>query len=281
MIRAAAVVAALGGCAVVPAIGTKTSTTSATPTSSSSSSSASGTMPDGIAGKVCDREGVDHMRNDHGYEGPCWDPPGYRIASLMPGPAIRGRREVAPGVWWFEMPDGEVNPNTSCVQLPGAKADFTDPYEPYGDGGFTPFTVGDLQGKPLDEVLDWIDSLDQPACVHVQWDPQCDDGHGKVCFQSAYVGDPVTPDGGLQLIVGTDVIDAGTPDEQRRLPYLVDRPLDEALAELAKLGFTAVEVIERNVPCERGVVCEALPDGGRFHGPAEPIQLVVRNGSKR
>lgn len=246
-------------------------------------------VPDGIAGQVCDAEGVRHMKNGHGYEGPCWDPPGYRIAARMPGAAVRGRREVKAStpspdtqVWWFEMPRAKSVGWTNCPFLPGAKEDVLHAYEPFEEGGFAPFVMEDLVELPVDAALDKLDALDLPACVTVKWTTQCSNGHGKVCTQSTSPGAAIGSTGELSLLIGSDIQDQGTPEETRRYPALVDRPLDEALADLKGRGFTNVKVVEDKVPCERGIVCDIEPGiGAQWVGTDEEIRLIVRRAKKK
>jgi len=245
-------------------------------------------LPDGIAGQVCDAEGTDWMIREYSYDGPCWDPPGYRIAALMPTAAIRGRRAVDPTstdldatIWWFDIPEADLLGSTNCPRLRGATEEFWHAYEPYEDGGFTPFVVEDFKGMKLTDVLDKLDALHRPVCLTVRSDPGCDSGHGKVCTQSTRAGDPIQATGGLQLIVGTDILDEGMPDEQRRFPEVVNRPLDEVLHDLKARGFTNVRVIEDSVSCERGIVCESEPGlGAEWVGTGEEIRLIVRRAKK-
>jgi hypothetical protein len=246
-----------------------------------------GKLPDGIPGAPCSQEGIDFLHNEWGYDGPCWDPPGMQIAALMPTAAIKGRRKIAAraedtgtDIWWFDIPEAEVGGNY-CPQLKGAKEEWTDAYAPYDEGGFTPFTVGDLTGKPIADVLDMLDKLDLPVCVTVQWDTQCDGGNGKVCFQSVRPDDTVAAIGDLHLIVGSDVTGAGTPDEGRRYPEVIGRKLDDVLADLKARGFTNVKVVEDRVACERGIVCDADPGNPGFVRTDKEIQLTVRRAKSK
>lgn len=138
----------------------------------------------------------------------------------------------------------------------------------------------DLKGKTLAQALDAIDALDLPACVKVVRDGNCDKPHGTVCHTGLEHGDTVRDNGHIQLIVATDVLDQGTPKESRRLPDPTNKPTVEVVADLGKRGFTSVEVIETDVPCERGVVCESSPQPGRFYPSNVKIELKVRRAKR-
>ena len=214
-------------------------------------------------------------------KGPCWDPPGSReFADAIT--IVPGRREVQRDIFWFEMPkQARVDVNYGCAELPGGMTDTWWSYEPYArDGGVAAFGMPDVKGKQLSQALDAIDALDLPACVVVQRDGSCDKPAGTVCRTGLDAGREVGWTGLVQLIVATDVLDAGTPKETRRLPELVDRPTAEVVADLAKRGFTSVKVIEAEVSCERGVVCEVSPRPGVFYPSGTEIQLKVRRAKR-
>ena len=246
-----------------------------------------GALPAGIPGGICDAETSQRLHDDHGYDGVCWDPPGDdRESARLPPAAIAGRREIqikdasAARVFWFDMPPGIQGGSTSyCPWLEGDRPDWTFEYQPFAQpGGFPAWTVPDFTGQSLDAALDTIDALDLPACVTVRYDSGCELGHHNVCMQSQ-TDEPIRLNGDLTLVVATDITDEGTPDERRRLPDVTGTATDDALADLARRGFTNVKVVEDNVPCERGIVCMADPGPG-FWPPDGAIVLTVRRAKK-
>jgi hypothetical protein len=244
-------------------------------------------LPDGLPGTVCDEKDAEDMRRQ-GYDGVCWNPPGSRSRSRMPKGIVAGRRKLSgtvvdegTDVYWFDMPD--VEPRSPLVALQGDRPDWTWVYAPYEDDegdGLPRFDLPQMVGLDVEAALDQLDALDQPLVVTVRWDQGCERGHGKVCDQ----GDEpqIRRDGHLDLIVATDVLDAGTADETRRYPDTTGMKTDEALADLARRGFTNVKVVEDpGVPCERGVVCQITPSRASFYPVDTEITLTVRTPKKK
>jgi hypothetical protein len=226
----------------------------------------------------------DKYARDRGLTGPCLDPPGpgkfTRDLTMTSGMRPMGTDDWGYDLYWFDMPaEARLETSYRCAEIPGAMIDGAwTVFTPYAaEDGFPRPAIGDYQGVAVDQALARLDALDATLCVTVIWDDSCTAGHGLVCKQSPALGER----GDLTLTVGKDIRDAGTARETRRRPDVTGMPTDDAVAELRRRGFTRVEVVEADVACERGVVCDVSPavwSGDVFFAPGDPITLRVRKG---
>jgi hypothetical protein len=225
----------------------------------------------------CDPAVEKRVRPYGELKGVCWDPPGHwSYANAVTH--VAGRREVKPDVFWFDMPKEGVLDTDNCVRLGVTSGKTGFDYLPYEEDGLPRFAVPDFTGKPLAEALDAIDALDRPACITVHRDGECDKPDGIVCKTDS-AGSPIDVDGRIRIVVSTDVYDRGTPKETRRLRDLTNKPTEQVRATLSKV-FANVEVVEADLPCERGIVCDIDPPVERFYPASEKITLKVRRAKR-
>jgi hypothetical protein len=230
----------------------------------------------GLPGTTCqpDRE---EMARDRGLTGPCWDPPGI-VKAFKLQELVRGMRtkeypdptmDIMHAIYLFDMP-GDVSPTYGYVQIQDHDGNWYQ-YEPYGTGGFAKPTLPELVGMPLKDALAALDALDLPFVVDVTWDTSCDRAHEVICStdtgqqKGGYIG----------LRIATRIRNPGTDKERRLIPGGIEgRAPADVIADLKALGFTNIAVVEKDLPCERGVVCSAPKPG--WHPTNQVIELEVR-----
>ena len=214
----------------------------------------------------------------HVVDGPCWDPPGglraLPMAHLQPGVRQMETPDWAHpeprAVYWFDMPREATPDHDRLPLVPDARNNPPTRYVPYHDGGFVRPALPAMKGRTVDAVVAAFDQLDMPFALTFVW-RDCDAAHDTVCE----VKDPNPRSSSLTLAVANRIKHRGTDREERKLPAgLEGRPTDEVLAELRRIGFTNVVVVEKQLPCNRGVVCSA-PRAG-WHRTTQVIELEVR-----
>jgi hypothetical protein len=136
----------------------------------------------------CGPDQLDRVARNGYKGGPCWDPPG-RYDTTPPVHIVAGMRQMErtndeADVYWFEMPQ-EASQEGAHAMIPTGGmmvADFIA-YEPYAsqDGLMPAPEIPDMLGEPLAKVLSYFDGLDQPFCLRVEWDADCQREPGTLC----------------------------------------------------------------------------------------------------
>ncbi|MGE0398801.1 MAG: hypothetical protein AB7T06_18985 [Kofleriaceae bacterium] len=281
------------GCKLAAGAGWSTGSSSAGPTNGSAPPAPEGTSEstrtfvsttetaaklNGLPGRPCDEQ------HGGGEDGPCWDPPGrdrsVPMAHLQPGmrvmEALDWRFDSPRAVYWFDAPREAKLGSDGEILLPDFGGGVTA-YEPYDDEGFTRPTLPAMVGKPIDEVLKAFDALDMPFAVAVKYTEHCEGAQDVVCKITSSVVTGKTSR--FQLAVALRIRHRGLPTEQRKRPAeekLVNRAPEEVRAELAAIGFSNVVVVEKDLPCKRGIVC-SVPGHDGWHGTNASIELWVRH----
>ena len=217
-------------------------------------------------------------RDRSSVEGACWDPPGSAravpMAQLQPG-----MRQVQAPVWtdvapravyWFDMPREAKLGNDGVPLIPDVRSNPPIAYTPYAAQGFVRPPLPAMKGESIQQVVAAFDALDHPFSLLVDY-VECEAAHDTVCG----VATIDERDSHFRLRVSQRIKYRGTDREQRYVPdKLEGRPTSDAVAELKKLGFTNVVVVEADLPCERGVVCSAPRPG--WHPTNQAVELQVR-----
>ena len=231
------------------------------------------------AAKLNGLPGMPCAKSDaHMVDGPCWDPPGglraLPMAHLQPGmrqmetPDWAHHRPRA--VYWFDMPREATPDHDRMPLVPDARKNPPTRYTPYANQGFVRPALPAAKGRTVDEVVAAFDKLDMPFVLVFVWG-ECDAAHDTVC-EVADKSSTVT------LTVANHVKYRGSDREERKLPALEGKPTADAVAELKRIGFTNVSVVEKDLPCNRGVVCSA-PRAG-WHRTTQVIELEVRRAAR-
>jgi beta-lactam-binding protein with PASTA domain len=149
----------------------------------------------------------------------------------------------------------------------------------------TAVDVPDLRGLDVDQARKVagrhgsleLEVLDRYACDY-------DDDRdmlleGQVCDQKPVAGTSVVEGSTIKVVVERDTYEhggVGTTNEWRRMPDLVGMPVDEAHAELARLGFDDGELsVEHDTACPARVVCGSQPEPGHRKVRARAGRLYV------
>ncbi|MFN0247889.1 MAG: hypothetical protein ACKV2T_13455 [Kofleriaceae bacterium] len=236
----------------------------------------------GLPGRPCAEE------NRTGFEGkPCWDPPGrdtaVPMAHAQPGmrvmQALDWKLYNPRAIYWFDMPREAKLGTDGVVELPdlGGAVAF---YGPYAAEGFKRPALPAMVGRPIAEVIEAFDKLDMPFSLFVSYTEHCAGANDTVCEIANTVVDETTSH--FELRVAMRIRHRGLPTEERQRPAeekLVNRPPDEVVAELKAIGFTNVVVVEKDIPCKRGIVCN-VPGRGLWHETNGAIELWVRHAKK-
>lgn len=230
----------------------------------------------GLPGMTC----ADSDRST--VEGACWDPPGSTraapMAHLQPGMRVLQAPEwtdLAPrAVYWFDMPREAKLGNDGVPMIPDVRTNPPIAYTPYAAQGFARPPLPSMQGKSIQDVIAAFDALDFPFSLVVDY-VECEGAHDTVC-SVATIDDR---DSHIRLKVSQRIKYRGTDREQRWVPdKLEGRPTADVVADLKKLGFTNVVVVEADLPCERGIVCSTYRPG--WHPTKQAIELQVRRAKK-
>jgi hypothetical protein len=234
----------------------------------------------GMPGRPCTEE------NRYGIEGPCWDPPGREKAlpmtHLQPGKreieALDWRLYNPRAIYWFEMPR-EAKPGSDGEVLVPDTGGATSGYSPYAEEGFVRPALPTIVGAHVDKVVAAFDALDMPFSLLVKYSEHCEGTQGTVCKIQNTVDEESSH---FELLVAMRVRHQGLPTEQRKRPAedkMIDRPPAEVTAELKAIGFTNVVVVEKDLPCKRGIVCR-VPGHEGWQKTTDSIELWVRHEKK-
>jgi len=214
--------------------------------------------------------------------GPCWDPPGKEraipAATLQPGmrlvekPDFKYRKTRA--TYWFEMPREAIPSYEKLPEVPSGGSSPPVSYVPYAAEGYLRPALPAMKGRTVGDVLAAVDALDMPFVLQFVY-TECDAEHDRICE----VEDRGPDNAQIGLVVSQQIMFRGTPDEERKLPkdlaVYEGRPTAEVVAEIKQLGFTNLNVIEKDLPCKRGVVCR-MPGYGGWRRTAKVIEIWVR-----
>lgn len=137
--------------------------------------------------------------------------------------------------------------------------------------------VPDLADKTADEAVAILTKLGR-YCVTVHENTDCTAASGDlhICEQRPAAGETVRTSEVLAVQVQSDIMDRGTDHETRRVPELDGRHRDDVLADLARRGFTNVQVVDEDAGCEPDTVCYPDVREGSFLGAGEAIVLHIR-----
>jgi hypothetical protein len=140
-----------------------------------------------------------------------------------------------------------------------------------------PVPVPDLADRTADQAVAALAKLGR-YCLIVMEKTDCTAPSGDlhVCEQRPAPGETVSPAYTVTLYVQSDIIDRGTDHETRRVPELDGRRRDDVLADLARRGFTNVQVVDEDAGCEPDTVCYPDVREGSFMGAGEAIVLHIR-----
>jgi len=214
-----------------------------------------------------------------GVEGPCWDPPGFDrqvpMAHLQPGMRVIEApdwRHTAPdAMYWFDMPkEAKEEGRTGKAMLPDTAGAVTA-YTPYAKQGFVRPPLPAMTGRPIGDVLADLDKLDMPFSVFVRY-RECDAPHDIICSAE-------DREEHFKVMVSMKIRRRGLPDEERLMPKkatLEGRPPADVKAELEKIGFTNVQIVAKDLPCKRGIVCSMPGNDGGWHETNGLVELWVR-----
>jgi hypothetical protein len=125
-------------------------------------------------------------------------------------------------------------------------------------------------------VIEAFDALDMPFELLVKYSEHCEGAHGTVCSIQNTVDEQSSR---FELLVAMRIRHFGLPTEQRQRPAedkMIDRPPADVTAELKAIGFTNVVVVEKDLPCKRGIVCR-VPGHAGWQGTNDSIELWVRH----
>lgn len=178
------------------------------------------------------------------------------------------------GIYWFDMPK-EAKVGSMGEPLLPEVAGAVSAYEPYAAEGFVRPALPQMLEKPIAEVVRAFDALDMPFALYIRYDEHCKGADDTVCEVATTIDDATYL---FTLTIAMRVRHRGLPNEQRMRPAadkLENRPPDEVAAELKAIGFTNVVVVEKDLPCKRGIVCR-VPGQGGWHQTSGSIELWVR-----
>jgi hypothetical protein len=232
----------------------------------------------GLPGMAC-FPSQEKIARDNGLRGACWDPPGgtatLPAAHVQPGMRQMQKANFAGNeplaIYWFEIPrEATMGPYGTAI-LPSYDRDRPHDYEPYAMQGYARPALPDVTGKSLADALAAFDALDLPFILAVRWSG-CEGAHDTVC-QMGFDDSPGSAY--VSVTLAERIRHRGTDREERELPAgLENKPTDEVVATLKKIGFTNVTVVETDLPCARGIACQLPPP--RFYKTTEPIVVHIR-----
>lgn len=238
----------------------------------------SAAMLGGLPGMAC-YPSEEKIARENGLRGACWDPPGMTAtvpaAHLQPGMRQMRKANFASNepsaIYWFDMPRQASVSEYGAALLPSLDPEKPEDYEPYGTQGFARPPLPDVKGKLLEQALAAFDAMDLPFIVAVRW-TGCEGANDTVC-EVVYTDSPGSAY--VRVTLAERVRFRGTDREERELPAgLENKPADEVVATLKKIGFVNVTIVETDLPCARGIACSLPPP--RFYKTTEPIEVQVR-----
>jgi hypothetical protein len=238
----------------------------------------------GLPGLPCDPESEAVARRNLGWKEPCWDPPGgteaIPLAHLAPG-----KREIRKPdftgydprwIIWFDAPREATPTESAFMMVPSGDPERPlSQYEPYAlKQGFAKPSITAMKGRSLSDALAAFDAMDLPFIVIITWS-ECPGPNDTVCE----IDDEVSSDGTVRMTAAMRIRYRGTDKEERELPDgLEGMKTEDAVAKLKKIGFTNIEIVEKDLPCERGFVCSTYRPG--WHRTSQKIELEVRRAKK-